>query len=63
MLTNEEDKTLMAWILGMQECGLSITLQQFKLKVIKVIQTRSTPLKDGILGGINLGVNIRLTKY
>jgi hypothetical protein len=30
VLTNEEDKTFMVWILGMQECGLSITLQQFK---------------------------------
>jgi hypothetical protein len=58
VLTNEEDKALMAWILGMQECGLSITFQQFKLKVIKLIQTRSTPLKDGILGGINLTINI-----
>jgi hypothetical protein len=26
VLTNEEDKTLMACILGMQECGLSIIL-------------------------------------
>jgi hypothetical protein len=24
VLTNEEDKALMAWILGMQECGLSL---------------------------------------
>jgi hypothetical protein len=54
VLTNEEDKTFVAWILGMQECGLSITLQQFKLKVVKLNQTRSTPLKDGILNGINL---------
>jgi hypothetical protein len=28
-----------------------------------LIQTRSTPLKDGILGGINLTINIWLTKY
>ncbi len=58
MLTHEEDKALVAWNLGMQECRLSITLQQFKLKVVKLIQTRSTHLKDGILGGINLSVNI-----
>jgi len=38
----------MAWILGMQECGLSITLHQLKLKVIKLTQTRPTPFKNGI---------------
>jgi hypothetical protein len=27
VLTNKEDKTLVAWILGMQEFGFSITLQ------------------------------------
>ncbi len=26
MLTNQEDEALVAWILGMQECGLLITL-------------------------------------
>lgn len=27
VLIDEEDKTLVAWVLGMQDCGLSITLQ------------------------------------
>jgi hypothetical protein len=26
VLTREEDVTIVAWILGMQECGLSITI-------------------------------------
>jgi hypothetical protein len=53
----------MVWILGMQECGLSITLQQFKWKIVKLIQSRSTPLKRWKFSGINLGVNIWLIKY
>jgi hypothetical protein len=36
VLTKEEDVTLVAWILGMQECGLSITLQQLKMKVVEL---------------------------
>jgi hypothetical protein len=48
VLTNQEDETLMAWILGMQECKLSITLHQLKMKVAKFTQTRPTPFKNGI---------------
>jgi hypothetical protein len=36
VLTNQEDEALMAWILGMQECGLSITLHQFKMKLVEL---------------------------
>jgi hypothetical protein len=49
VLTKKEDATMVAWTLGMQECGLSITLHQFKMKVAKFIQTISTPFKDGII--------------
>jgi hypothetical protein len=31
------------WTLTMGECGLSTSLNQFKLKVIEMIQTRATP--------------------
>jgi hypothetical protein len=48
MLTKEEDQTVVAWTLGMQECGLFITLQQLKMKVAEVTQTRPTPLKNGM---------------
>jgi hypothetical protein len=34
----------------MHECELSITLQQSKLKVIKLTQTQATSCKDGIPG-------------
>jgi hypothetical protein len=35
VLTKEKDAAMIAWILTMQECGLSITLQQLKMKVAK----------------------------
>jgi hypothetical protein len=34
----------------MQKMGLSITLQQLKMKVTKVTQTRITPFKYGVPG-------------
>ncbi len=34
----EEDEAIVAWVLSVQECGLSITLQQIKWKVAKVSQ-------------------------
>jgi hypothetical protein len=33
VFTKEEDAAMITWILIMQECGLSITLQQLKMKV------------------------------
>jgi hypothetical protein len=35
VLIKEKDATMIAWILTMQECRLSITLQQLKMKVVK----------------------------
>jgi hypothetical protein len=46
LLTKEKNKTIIEWALAMQECGLSITIQQLKLKVVKITQTRPTPFKD-----------------
>ncbi len=43
VLTKEEDEAIITWVLNMQECGLSITLQQLKWKVAKVTQTQPTP--------------------
>jgi hypothetical protein len=48
VLIDERKVIIVYWILGMQECGLSITLQQLKLKVAKLIQTQVTPFKGGI---------------
>jgi len=39
VLTNEEDGTIVTWVLNMQMVGLSITLQQFKLKGVEITQT------------------------
>jgi hypothetical protein len=38
-----EDVAIIKWTLDMQECGLSISLQQLKMKVAKLTQTRDTP--------------------
>jgi len=40
VLTKVEDSTMNAWTLIMQECGLSISLQQLKTKVVELTQTR-----------------------
>jgi hypothetical protein len=50
VLIKEEDVIVIAWVLGMQECGLSITLQQLKMKVAELTQTKPTPLKHGVSG-------------
>ncbi len=41
----EEDATMITWPLH----GLSISLQQPKMKVTELTQTRATPSQDGIL--------------
>jgi hypothetical protein len=35
VVREEKDVTIVAWVLGMHGCGLSITLQQLKMKVAK----------------------------
>ncbi len=36
VLTKEEDVTMITWTLTMQECGLSINLQQLKMKIVEL---------------------------
>jgi hypothetical protein len=43
VIIKKEDSTMIAWTLIMQECGLSISLQQFNMKVVELTQTRVTP--------------------
>jgi hypothetical protein len=50
VLIEKEDATMIKWTLDMQECGLSISLQQLKMKVVELTQTRDTPFQNGILG-------------
>jgi len=37
VFTCEEDATMVAWMLGMQDYGLSIALQHPKMKVAKIM--------------------------
>jgi hypothetical protein len=50
VLIEEEDVIVITWVLGLQECGLSITLQQLKTKVTELIQIRPIPFKHGVPG-------------
>jgi hypothetical protein len=50
VLTNEEDGTIVTWNFNMQMVGLSITLQQFKLKGVEITQIRPMPFQDGVQG-------------
>jgi hypothetical protein len=49
VFTKEEDVAMIKWTLNVLECRLSINLQQLKMKVAKLTQTKDTPFKDGIL--------------
>jgi hypothetical protein len=53
VLTKEEDVVLIKWTLNMQECGLSISLQQLKTKVAKLTQRihHSEMEYQAIIGG------------
>jgi hypothetical protein len=44
VLIVEEDQMVVSWVLAMQDVGLSISLQQLKMKVVELTQTRPTPL-------------------
>ncbi len=43
VLIEEENVVAIKWTLDMQECELSISLQQMKMKVVKLTQTKDTP--------------------
>jgi hypothetical protein len=45
VLIEVEDETIISWVLNMQKVNLFVTLQQFKLKVVEVTLTKSTPFK------------------
>jgi hypothetical protein len=49
VLITKEDKVVVFWVLAMQDVGLSISVQQLKMKVAKFTQTKSTPFQGGIL--------------
>ncbi len=43
MLIVEEDQAMVVWVFSMQEVGLSISLQQLKMKMAELTQTRPAP--------------------
>lgn len=43
VLTNEEDHDVVTWTLAMQEVKISTILQQLKMIMTKIIQTKLTP--------------------
>jgi glutaredoxin-related protein len=49
VLIEKKYVVVMKWTLDMQECGLSISLQQLKMKVAKLTQIKDTPFRNGIL--------------
>jgi hypothetical protein len=48
LLTEEKHVTIVAWILGMHECGFSIPLQRLKIKVVELTQTKPPPFKHRV---------------
>lgn len=48
VLTKKKDVAVIKWTLDMQECGLSVSLQQLKMIVAKLTQTKDTSFQDGI---------------
>jgi hypothetical protein len=61
VLIAKEDQVVIFWVLAMQDVGLSINVQQLKMKGAKFTQRRSTPFQGGILktlGGTSLSADI-----
>lgn len=56
--------TIVIWILAMQKTSLSINLQQFKLKVAKITQTKTIPFRMEFQeiagGGIQICLFVKL---
>jgi hypothetical protein len=50
VLSQEEEALVVEWILETQEEGHSVTIQQLKLKVAEITQSRPTPFTKGIPG-------------
>ncbi len=48
VLTKEKDAIVITWTLSIQKCGPSISLQQLKMKVLKIRKARVTPFQDRI---------------
>jgi hypothetical protein len=62
----KKNVVMITWTLVMQKCGLSISLQQLKMKSVDLTQTRVTPFQDGIptiVSGTSSSTNIQKLTY
>jgi len=50
VLSDEEEASVVKWVLKMKEDGQSVSIQQLKLKVAEITQSRPTPFTKGIPG-------------
>ncbi|CAK9861575.1 unnamed protein product [Sphagnum jensenii] len=50
VLSDEEEASVVKWVLKMKEDGQSVSVQQLKLKVAEITQSRPTPFTKGIPG-------------
>jgi hypothetical protein len=48
MLIEHEDEAMVTWVLNMQNVGLFINIQQLKMKVVKITQTRPNLFRNGV---------------
>jgi hypothetical protein len=49
VLSDEEEASVVKWVLKMED-GQSVSIQQLKLKVAEITQSRPTPFTKGIPG-------------
>jgi hypothetical protein len=49
VLIIEEDRVMVGWVLSLHEVELSINIQQLKMKVAELTQTRPTPFRGRLL--------------
>jgi hypothetical protein len=51
ILSQEEERHVVDWILKLQDLGHPISLTALRMKVAEMCQSRETPFTDGIRGG------------
>jgi hypothetical protein len=49
MLIEHEDEAMVTWVLNMQKVGLFVNIQQLKMKVVEITETKPTPFQSSIL--------------
>jgi len=49
MLIKHKDEAMVTWVLKMQKGGLFVKIQQLKMKVVEINETKPTPFQNGVL--------------